>query len=97
LQSLSFAITDATTVLQRLDAPGELTYKVMGPATLFANFYATPNPLAGVGLYHFTYSFVPAVPIPAAGWLLLSGLAGLSAFKKTHRSKHAPVTNAVVQ
>jgi len=97
LQSLSFAITDTNSVLQKLTNAGTLTYSVTGPMTLFANVYAVPDSSAGTGVYHINVSFAPTVPLPAAGWLLFSGLTGLTAFRRKAQHKHAVVTNSVVQ
>jgi hypothetical protein len=82
LQSLSFSINSNQGVLQKLTGVGSLSYLVTGPMTLFAGVYAQPNGGNGVGLYHVNVTFVaaaaPPVPLPAAGWLLLSGIAGLA-------------------
>jgi hypothetical protein len=103
LQSLSFSITNNQGVLKSLTGPGSLSYLVTGPMTLFADVYAQPNAADGAGLYHINVSFIaatPAVPLPAAGWLLLSGMVGLATFKKKMTKSafaHATVTNPVVQ
>lgn len=104
LQSLSFAITDNVSVLKNSATGGTLLYEVAGPMTLFANVYGVPDSSAGAGLYHIKASFVSAVPLPAAAWLLLSGLAGLGRLKTKHknepsssRREHATVTDFIVQ
>lgn len=98
LQSLSFAITNNQGVLESLSGGGQLNYQATGPMTLFANVFAIPNSLAGSGLYHINVSFTPSVvPLPAALWLLLSGLSGLFGLRSFAARKHAAVTNLVVQ
>lgn len=103
-QSLSFAITDNVGVLKSSATGGTLLYDVTGPMTLFANVYGVPDQSAGTGLYHIKASFVPAVPLPAAAWLLLSGLAGFGGLKTKHKNRpsssrreHAAVTDFIVQ
>jgi hypothetical protein len=94
LQSLSFAFTDLSGVLATRSSTGTLMYDLLTPTTLFATVYALPN--VGAGLYHINISFTPfapPVPLPAAGWLLLSGICGVTALRR----KHATVTNSVVQ
>lgn len=93
LAALSFAITDSTHALLTADAAGSLIYQVTSPMTLFANVFATPNAASNAGLYHLSVSFAPVVPLPAAVWLLFSGLFGVGFTCR----KHATVTNSVVQ
>jgi hypothetical protein len=94
LQSLSFAISDLSGVLTSRTGAGTLMYEALTPTNLFANVYALPN--AGVGLYHIHVAFTPSappVPLPAAVWLLLSGICGVASLRR----KHTTVTNSVVQ
>jgi hypothetical protein len=96
LQGLSFTITDFSQELDRHEGAGTLIYDVLVPTTLFTTVYAFPNAAAGMGVYHINVAFTPAVPqvpLPAAGWLLLSGVCGFAALRR----KHATVTNSVVQ
>jgi len=91
LQSLSFAITNVSGVLVSRTGAGTLVFDVVSPVNLFANVYAPTN-AGGTGLYHLSVAFTPAVPLPAAGWLLISGMLGLAGLRR----KHATVTNSVV-
>lgn len=75
LSSLSFLVTDLDSVWQRIDGTGSLLVNVSGPTQLFAAVFAS-SVTEGVGLYNLQASFAP-VPLPAAGWLLLSALGGL--------------------
>ena len=96
LQSLSFAITNMSGVLASRMGAGTLTFDVVTPMNLFATVFAIPNAAVGAGIYHINIAFTPSappVPLPAAVWLLLSGMCGLA----TLRRKHATVTNSVVQ
>jgi hypothetical protein len=96
LASLSFTLTDFSQVLASHDGSGTLIFDVLAPTTLFATVYASPNAAAGMGVYHINVGFTPAVPqvpLPAAGWLLLSGMSAFAAVRR----KHATVTNSVVQ
>jgi hypothetical protein len=96
LASLSFTLTDFSQLLASHDGSGTLIFDVLAPTTLFATVYAFSNAAAGMGIYHISVGFTPAVPqvpLPAAAWLLLSGISGLVAMRR----KHATVTNSVVQ
>lgn len=52
------------------------TFDIAGPTKMFAAVFARSAGGDTPGLYNLTASFAP-VPLPAAAWLLLSGLAGL--------------------
>jgi hypothetical protein len=74
MSSLSFAASTSTSLLAQLDAPGSLTFSINGPGNYFATVYGVADPNFGSGLYSLNLSYAP-VPLPAAAWLLLSGLA----------------------
>jgi len=98
LSSLSFTISNTTTVLARWAGVGRLDFDVISPGALFATVFASPDSSVGVGLYHINVAFAagpvgPTVPLPASMWLLLSGVCGFAAL----RGKHATVTNSIVQ
>lgn len=94
LDTLSFSLTDATHVLQTFAATGPTntwTFNVSAPGTYYGTIFAKPSAAARAGMYHATYSYesVAPVPLPAAAWLLFSGIAGLAAFKP--KQKLSPV------
>ena len=86
--SLSFAASTSTSLLAQLSAPGSLTFEIGGAGNYFATVYGVADPNFGSGLYSLNLSYAP-VPIPAAGWLLLSGLALLA--RKTNRHQRSLV------
>lgn len=53
---------------------GSFTFNVMTPGTLFAHLAAVPES-GGEGLYGLQ---IMSVPVPAAIWLLLSGVFGIA-------------------
>ncbi len=85
LDSLSFCLTDATHSLGKLvlgdQTQASWVYEVTAPGTLYATLFAKPDALAKAGMYHATVTYQSAVPLPAAIWFLLSGMAGLAAFR----------------
>lgn len=76
LSSLSFAGTTASSVLAALAAPGSVSFYVASSGTYYAHVAATAAGALNLGLYSLRVDFTP-VPLPAAAWLLLSGLGGL--------------------
>jgi hypothetical protein len=87
LSALSFSATSANNVLAYWNGGGafdsaQMTFDVSGAGTYFAHIMATSTPSHGlnVGLYSVYMTFQSAVPLPASGWMLLTGmfvLAGL--------------------
>jgi hypothetical protein len=88
LDSLSFLITDLDNVWQRLDGAGNLLVNVSGPTQMFAAVFARSQD-GEVGLYNLQATFSP-VPLPAAGWLLLSALGALGALRRKGAAKSLP-------
>jgi hypothetical protein len=75
-ESLSFAVTNASTRLTSMSGAGVLTLAVAGPTTLYADVFATTQGATNVGLYNLQVDFAPAapVPLPASGALLALAL-----------------------
>ena len=76
LQSLSFLVTDLKDSWTTLDNAGNLLVNVSGPTQLFAAVFARSQSDSAYGLYNLRASFSP-VPLPAAVWLMLSGLGAI--------------------
>lgn len=87
MTSLSFAASTSTSLLAQLTEPGSVTFGV-GAGSYFATVYGVADPNFGSGLYSLTLRYAP-VPLPAAAWLLLSGLAFLP--RKTNRHQRSLV------
>jgi len=81
LTSLSLLVTDLNGLWQKLDGPGSLVVDLTGPAKLFVAVFARSQDQATPGLYSLRADFAP-VPLPAAIWLLLSSLGGLTLFRR---------------
>lgn len=84
LKSLSLLVTDLNGFWKKIDgstgADG-LIFDLSGPANLFVAVFAQTHNRFMPGVYNLQASFSP-VPLPAAAWLLLSGLGGLAAFRR---------------
>lgn len=74
MSSLSFAASTSTSLLAQLAQPGAMSFQIAGSGTYFATVYGVADPTLGSGLYSLNLSYAP-VPLPAAGWLLATGLA----------------------
>lgn len=87
LNALSFSASSASNVLASWDSTGissmTSTFDV-GAGTYFAHIMATAGGSMDLGLYSLMMTFSPStspVPLPASGWMLLTGmfvLAGLA-------------------
>lgn len=90
LDSLSLLITDLDNLWTRHDGSGNLLINVSGPTQLFAAVFARSQS-GEVGVYNLQASFSP-VPLPAAGWLLLSGLGALGVLRRKQAATSMPIT-----
>ena len=89
LGTLSFTLFDATHVLGSYalgssSLSGSMSFNVATAGTYYASIFAAPGSGKKGGLYDAQVSFGPAaapVPLPAAGWFLFSGIAGLAALR----------------
>jgi hypothetical protein len=80
LDSLSFSISNSTSIFGSHSGDGSMNLDLKGPGEYFVNFSATPSALSRfkLPLVSWSVSFVPnasAVPLPATVWLLIGGLA----------------------
>ena len=96
LGTLSFTLFDATHVIGSYAlnnatlTTGIGSFNVDTAGTYYASLFA--NPAAGKtgGLYNAQIYFqsTAPVPLPAAGWLMISGLACFAAVRPRHQAKH---------
>jgi len=89
LGTLSFTVFDATHVLgsysldNSLATSGIGTFNVNTAGTYYASIFATPATGKSGGLYNAQIYFqtTAPVPLPAAAWLMISGLACFAAVR----------------
>jgi hypothetical protein len=79
LQSLSFSVSNASSILGSHVGDGELRFDLSGPGEYFVAFSATPSQTSRfkLPLVSWSLTFEPnasAVPLPASVWLLIGGL-----------------------
>jgi len=91
LNALSFSTTSASSVLASWNGTGlandVATFIVPAPGTYYTHIMATANPTGlDMGLYSLLMTFTPTVPLPASGWMLLTGLFALAGLARVARS-----------
>ena len=90
LSALSFSATSASSVLAAWNGTG-LTTDVatfsVAPGTYYAHIMATADSGSALdmGLYSMMLTFTPSVPLPATGWMLLTGLFVLAGIARAAR------------
>jgi hypothetical protein len=84
LASLSFALATSSGVLKTFSGEGQQTFDLGSAGTYYAIVTGKAQGHWDLGMYSLRMSFSalsgpggPAVPLPAAAWLLLSGIAGV--------------------
>lgn len=87
LASLSFALTTSTGVLKTMSDEGQITIDLTSAGTYYALVSGIAQGHWNMGLFSINASFSPLaggpeVPLPAAVWLLLSGLATTLGFSR---------------
>lgn len=92
LSALSFSATSADKTLAYWNGGGSIgstvtTFDVGGPGTYFAHIMGTAGSSSlNLGLYSLMMTFAPsAVPLPAAGWMLLVGIFVLGGLARAIR------------
>jgi len=82
LASVSFAFSNATSVLHTLADANSLSFGITSPGAYYAHVAGVAQGALDMGLYSLRITFeagvVPPVPLPAALWLLISGLGALA-------------------
>ncbi|HVY23371.1 MAG TPA: hypothetical protein VG962_08485 [Steroidobacteraceae bacterium] len=87
LGTLSFTLFDATHVIGSYSLDSTLNgsdgFQINAAGTYYASIFAAPAEGKEGGLYNAQIYFqrVAPVSLPAAGWLLISGIAGLASFR----------------
>jgi hypothetical protein len=96
LSSVSFAASNATSLLKTLADAGTTSFSVSGPGAYYAHVAGVAQGALNVGLYALRVTFSagggpggPPVPLPAALWLFASGLGALALPFRRRKSQPA--------
>lgn len=85
LDSLSFSVSNSTSILGSHVGDGSMSFDLNGPGEYFVNFAAMLKQGALLPLVSWSVSFTPnasQVPLPAGVWLLLAGLGAIGMQRK---------------
>lgn len=99
LNALSFSATSATQVLASWNGTGlasDVATFDVGAGTYFTHVMANAGGTFNLGLYSMMLTFAPntsPVPLPASGWMLLTGLFALAGLARIARGSE--LTGAV--
>src|SRR5262249_52736100 len=74
MSSLSFSLTNSSTLLGVLAQPGSMSFAIAGGGLYSATVYGIADASYGSGIYSLNLSYSP-VPLPAAAWLFASCFA----------------------
>jgi hypothetical protein len=100
LASLSFALATSSGVLQTFSGESQQTFDLGSAGTYYAIVTGKAQGHWDLGMYSLRMSFSalgegpgpgPVVPLPAAVWLMLSGLAGMFGLTRRKQPLPAPV------
>ena len=103
LSALSFSATTGSSLLSSWlwngqGASSDVMTFTVGPGTYYTHIMASAdanNPKSmDLGLYSMLVTFTPSVPLPASGWLLLTGMLALAGLARVVRPRELTGTTA---
>jgi len=83
--SLSFMMTSGSGVVAQLDAPGAFSFQLDSPGRFFGFLTGQTQGAMHAGTYLLQMSLLQLtqpVPLPAALWLLMSGIVGIGMLRR---------------